>query len=268
MPRYPTVRELAQDAATELSGWDGRIAVTLRTLLLKPGKLTREFLEGRRARYLAPFRLYLIASAAYFVLAASAPDVKLDSGETLMIGFRFSATQTDSAGNPDPGSRGQPLTAEERAELLAEIDGAWAPLRPLLIKSIDDPTAIRRAVFQTMPKVLFVLLPFFAFVVSLFYRGRSFPEHLYFAIHLHAFLFLALAFTELLKFTRVAGLVIAGGVVSAVAILVYAELAFRAVYGGGFWMRQLKNVGIGALYAIAALLGFAASLLWLSTQFT
>ena len=69
------MRELAVDAFWELSGWDGRFALTVRSLLRRPGMLTREFLEGRRARYVSPLRLYLMASLVYFLIAAAAPDL-------------------------------------------------------------------------------------------------------------------------------------------------------------------------------------------------
>jgi len=54
IPPYPSVRDLVIDAFWELSGWDGRFASTVRALVQRPGMLTREFLEGRRARYLSP----------------------------------------------------------------------------------------------------------------------------------------------------------------------------------------------------------------------
>ena len=62
VPPHPTVRELLGDAWAELTGYDGRIARTVRALLLHPGRLTREFMEGHRARYISPVRLYLTAS--------------------------------------------------------------------------------------------------------------------------------------------------------------------------------------------------------------
>ena len=72
-PPHPSLRELGGEAFAELSGWDGKVAETVRALLRKPGKLTIEFLEGRRARYLSPLRLYLMCSVIYFLIAASAP---------------------------------------------------------------------------------------------------------------------------------------------------------------------------------------------------
>src|SRR5829696_32870 len=52
IPPYPSVRELVADAFEALAGWDGRFASTLRALVRQPGVLTREFLEGRRVRYI------------------------------------------------------------------------------------------------------------------------------------------------------------------------------------------------------------------------
>ena len=73
VPPNPTVKELAGDAWQELSGYDGRIAATLRGLL-HPSQLTIEYLRGHRATYLPPaVRVYLIASLVYFVVAAAAP---------------------------------------------------------------------------------------------------------------------------------------------------------------------------------------------------
>ena len=73
VPPHPTVSELAGDAWQELTGYDGRIMATLRGLA-RPGHLTREYVEGRRAHYLPPLRVYLIVSVIYFVVAASAPE--------------------------------------------------------------------------------------------------------------------------------------------------------------------------------------------------
>lgn len=54
----------------ELFFVNGKVPATLRRLLWPPGELTREWRQGRRARYLHPFRVYLLAAATYFLLAA------------------------------------------------------------------------------------------------------------------------------------------------------------------------------------------------------
>jgi len=262
------------DAVSEFSGWDGRLASTLRDLFRRPGWLTLEFLEGRRVRYISPLRLYLMASLVYFLVAAVAPNLRSRSGELSVAGMSFgvsrSTTNTSHAADrvanaADESLNGdQPLTGAERDAAMKDIASAPALFRPLLRRVVGDPIGFRRDLLQTMPKMLFVLLPVFAALVAIFYRGRKYPEHLYFAIHLHAFVFLALAMAELLKLTRQPSLAILGGVMAVIAIPVYATLAFRRVYGGSFAGTIVKEAGIGVLYAVCAAVGFLAMLYWIS----
>jgi hypothetical protein len=61
---------LIGDIVKETFELDGRAALTVKTLLLHPGRLTYEFLDGRRRAYTPPLRLYLVISIAFFVLVA------------------------------------------------------------------------------------------------------------------------------------------------------------------------------------------------------
>ena len=66
------VWELLLEVLDGLFGLDGRIWRTVPQLMLRPGKITRQYLSGVRARYVMPFRLYLTASILFFVLFAIA----------------------------------------------------------------------------------------------------------------------------------------------------------------------------------------------------
>ena len=91
---------LVGDLLRETFEVDGRLAVTLKTLFRHPGKLTREFLAGRRRAYTSPLRLYLAISISFFVLAAWAAGsgFLLEPGQdpgfdgTSKPGFRVFAT--------------------------------------------------------------------------------------------------------------------------------------------------------------------------------
>jgi hypothetical protein len=72
--RLISLWELTKEAVGNLTDLDSRIWLTLRPLLFRPGLLTREYLAGRRTRYIPPFRLYLILSVAFFVLTSLAND--------------------------------------------------------------------------------------------------------------------------------------------------------------------------------------------------
>src|SRR5210317_1561489 len=62
---------------------DSRLMRTLKPLLLHPGKLTRDYLDGRRFRYTPPLRLYIFSSMAFFILAAmlAGDAIEIHSGD-------------------------------------------------------------------------------------------------------------------------------------------------------------------------------------------
>lgn len=244
VPPDPTVAELTGDAWQELSGYDGRILATVRGLL-RPGHLTLEYIAGRRAHYLPPLRVYLAVSVLYFVLAASAPQMG-----------RQTAAEVNAGGVRIGFSGSQPaevLTAEDRTALLAELDQAPFWLRPMLRSVVEDPAGFRSRIYTNMPRVLFAMLPVFAAIVSLFYRGRNFPVSLVFAAHLHAFAFVAIGVSELAKFTRSESVAVTVSAVALAALTAYVLLAFRRVYGGGWLSVVGRGVVIGFVYTLASI---------------
>jgi hypothetical protein len=58
----------ASEAFESITHADSRLWRTLVYLLTRPGRLTKEFFEGKRARYLPPFRLYLVISVVFFLV--------------------------------------------------------------------------------------------------------------------------------------------------------------------------------------------------------
>ena len=64
------LRELIGEITRETFDLDGRAWLTAKTLFLRPGLLTKEFLAGKRQSYTPPLRLYLFISVAFFVLMA------------------------------------------------------------------------------------------------------------------------------------------------------------------------------------------------------
>jgi len=62
------VGTLLRESFTEMFGLDGRFWRSVGALLVRPGHLTREYVAGRRMRYLRPLRLYLTATLAFFFL--------------------------------------------------------------------------------------------------------------------------------------------------------------------------------------------------------
>ncbi|MGI9237950.1 MAG: DUF4286 family protein [Woeseiaceae bacterium] len=100
--RLISLWELISDAFGDLLEIDSRLWRTLIPLFLRPGQLTRDYLEGRRARYMPPFRTYLVLSLIFFVVAF------FDPRDDLSLLFE-----------PEP----EP-TAEEQAEAAAKVSEA------------------------------------------------------------------------------------------------------------------------------------------------
>ena len=218
--------------------------------------------------FISPLRLYLTASLVYFVAAASAPQLQDPSGKRLFLGPHVSVSRTGStpASRPErvaiaasKSMNSEVLSPEDRADALKQIETAPNYVRPMLRKMVDDPTAFRKAVTAWMPRVLFALLPIFAGILALFYRGRHYPEHLYFAINLHAFIFIALLIGQLAKFTWQFYFALAVGFGAACWIIGYALVSLRRVYGGSWVQTLLKGIGIAAIYAVFAVPALVAA---------
>ncbi len=79
-------------------------------------------------------------------------------------------------------------------------------LREACRKIMADQQTFGRALFENMPKMMFIFLPLIAAVLSVLYvrSGRYYVEHLLFVVHFHAFFFLAGIVVLLLE--RLAGM--------------------------------------------------------------
>jgi len=103
------LRELLEDTFD----FDSRFLRTIKPLLFKPGKLTRDYLDGRRFRYVPPLRLYIFSSIAFFFLAA------LITNDAITISRDHEAAKIEKT----------ELSAEDRQKLqeaLSKIDPAVA----------------------------------------------------------------------------------------------------------------------------------------------
>lgn len=185
------------DSVTDL---DGRVWRTLRALLFRPGLLSREYFEGRRARWLSPVSLFLAISVVYFLAPIRGGDLTAqfnqqvgghiralaaDPGETLTSG------QLDSTG-PAHAVLTDPWIAQRvqarDARLRASSSGASG-------YSFRDYRIAYNAKADDVSKALVVLhAPFAALALMLLFAGerRYFAEHFVFVLHYFAFWMVAL----------------------------------------------------------------------------
>src|SRR5881396_3491035 len=62
-------RHVIVDVLDSFLNWDSKFFATLGLLIVKPWRLTNDFLAGKRVRYVHPLRLYLLASILFFFAA-------------------------------------------------------------------------------------------------------------------------------------------------------------------------------------------------------
>ena len=139
MSRFISIWELLRDAFGDLFELDSRLWRTLAPLLVRPGLLTKDYLEGRRARYMPPFRMYLVLSLLFFVVAF------FDPRDELAIFYEPAPESTAEIRTP-PG-----MSQEEVDAKLAEAreEGRRA-IQELIDEGILDPEAMPRGLREQL----------------------------------------------------------------------------------------------------------------------
>ncbi len=132
-PHVHSVAHFAHEAFESITHADSRVWRTLWLLVSRPGRLTREFFDGRRVSYLPPFRLYLVISVFFFLVASlpdqagnAAVDINLDDEPTAerVASLDAAATALESAGARAPGAAQAAATVRaEAAREQAVVDG-------------------------------------------------------------------------------------------------------------------------------------------------
>jgi hypothetical protein len=244
----PSTGELLHEALEGLTHSDSRLWRTLKLLILRPGELTLEFIRGRRAAYLPPFRLYLILSVLFFFCAS------LIKSHLVVVSF---------------SEDGSPTQMDASRLNCADVDFPWLREHPAWRPRVDHACRAALAdngaswahlVLSSIPKAMFVFLPLVAFLNMLFYWRPRHPyaEHLVFFLHLHA-LFFCIA-TLLLVNARLSAWLPAfklpAGLLALLLYLsgpLYTALAIRRVFARS-WVGTFCKAGALALVYVATLL--------------
>ena len=232
-PHLHSLPHFVAEAAETITHADSRLWRTLWALVAKPGWLTREFLVGRRASYLPPFRLYLVVTLLFFVILAALP-----SGESQPVGV----------------SGAQPATCKE---LRYEGPGdTW--LQPALKRACENAAqdggrSLQEAFVHNVPRALFLFLPLLAAVMMLLYwrPRRYYVEHLLFFIHNHAGLFVAFGlYSIVVSLLPVPALEDWLGIALFLYLLWYLYRAMRSVYGQSRVRTVAKFMAVGFAYLV------------------
>jgi len=276
--RLISIWQLLREAFGDLLELDSRLWRTVVPLLTRPGRLTRDYLEGRRARYMPPFRTYLVLSVIFFLVAFFDPQQDLSlffEPETPPTAEELADIEADDG---VASSEGGLFDNCDKASIEADDDvPVWVQERfsDERLKQICERNKARGnenvadAILDNVPIALIVLLPIMALVLKLLYplSRRYFVEHLLFFVHFHAFFFLILLLQ--IMFARVANWLSLAGVISTIIIVatsfyipVYLYKAMRHVYGQGHMVTIVKYLMLVVAYATGAMLTMLGAFLF------
>jgi hypothetical protein len=224
--RMITFWELLKDAGDLLASLDSRIWRTLGLLMFRPGRLTLDYLQGKRARFVPPMRLFIATTLVFFFIATL--NAKFDfgpDGDPVIgagDGWRDAVEQVTGDADPAADPAADPEATPESPDTTpappqpkiqvgtmnfdnaCNVDYAGVPdwLARLLPAeraveiceriTLDRGRSFLRAVLANIPAMMFFFLPLMGLVMKLAYplSGKYYAEHLLFLVHYHSFFFL------------------------------------------------------------------------------
>ncbi len=261
----PTLVEFLHEFVGHYVALEGALWQTLKLLLTKPGRLTREYLAGRRRRYVLPLRLYLTCSFLFFLVVKLTPAVSPEhtvvmdlTGKRLGTVAELQARADAAAKAASSAASGVVAPHRPIAEKLHPIDcGAWNQRHCTWIESLinnsgagfsDHPQEVAQHmqahIIAYAPYLVFLMLPAFAGIMKLTYWSRrmTYGEHVVFSLHVHAFWFL-LFLAIWLAPESLAGLL-------ELVVPVYGTWAMHETYGGRWLATIARAVFASTVYTL------------------
>jgi len=190
---------LLSEFAHGLTDLDGRVWRSLLALLFRPGLLSLDYNEGRRARWLSPVTLFLAVNVVYFISPLHGDYAMQFSRQvTPRIAIAAAEPGTDTSMYARNGQVHSTLTEswvdKEAAKLDPDHHGdGYRKLRERYDARADD-----------VSKALVILhLPFVALALALLYADRRYYYAEHFVVTLHYFAFSLLMVTALVHLVTV-----------------------------------------------------------------
>ncbi|HKK40444.1 MAG TPA: DUF3667 domain-containing protein [Cryomorphaceae bacterium] len=253
---------------------DSKFFRSILLLMVKPGRLTKQFNEGKRQSYIAPFRMYLFTSFIYFfLLSLSVKQSPLDLGmsndelkeQKVMILDSLLSVDTGNIAIAGLRSRIDSLQQKEVGNRIS-IDGEEfeeGGLKQYFLEHVEkannNPDSFLRALFRVASISLFFLLPVFAVVLWIFHfrRNSFYVQHLVHALHIHTFGFALLSIYLLIGFWSE---VETFGIIPLI-LLLYFVWSLKVVYSQKVFTSFIKSITILIAYFIIVLLSLVPALL-------
>jgi hypothetical protein len=248
----------------DLVHYDGSFWKTVKNLLFKPGVLTKEYLEGKRKKFVAPVKLYIFVSFFVFFVGGSIGKFKANSD---FDGFGINKPKKTIEISEEQRRKDSLMVAKNseswpfgtKEKTLKEYDSIQNNLPENLKDKGMDRLVSRKEIElkqkytksqlgikimevaqKNIPKFLFFYMPVFAFFMWVFHSKKKwfYFDHGIFTLHYFSFLLLAF-FTSISVVNTISELT--GWVIKTIAVFanfaiyiwafIYFFKAHREVYG-------------------------------------
>lgn len=179
---------------------DSKFIISFKLLISKPALLSKEFLKGKRTKYLSPLRMYLLVSLVYFaVMSLGDSVVKINANDDTSLSDTSNYVYFDNADvvTNDSSQMSQHLTAElnDSTKTLAGIE--ISKLKSLNTK--EGRKKFKDSFSEYVSVSMFFVMPLAAFLLFIFFGKRRkgyYFESLIFLIHLQTLIFLILTISN------------------------------------------------------------------------
>ena len=296
---HRSFRHVIADVAESFLNWDSKFTKTIGLVLISPGWLTRQFVSGRRTRYLHPLRVYLLVSILFFLCMRFVP-IQTPSGNTEMTPAQRVAMEEAMSNPAIPAAvreqvmqrvdeKSKAAAAKAKGAIAAPSPPAPSPAvgpdeatRPDSDGTSDAPKWLKDRIltkigphganlklFQetlrdNISTMMLFCIPLFALVLKVLYfrQRRYYIEHLVYALHIHAFFYLAvlaIVFSTMAAKRWVPVLETPLFLILLLAIVTQVFLSIRQVYGQRWLITTFKFFFGGFIYFFVLLAALAAT---------
>ncbi|MEM7560944.1 MAG: DUF3667 domain-containing protein [Planctomycetota bacterium] len=269
-PLEVRVRDLLGDAFKNLFQYDGKFLRTMRTLLFRPGRLSRDYIEGRRVRYLTPVALFMLIAGLMFLLIESTASQPVEE----------SAIRSNASGNKTvnlmpgfvltfPFDKLEEIKRDDKAiEIyLTELGlekGTWKYYfseRCLHSMQREGIAAFRKQMVRVTYRAIALLIPMLAAWVLLFHRKQKlyFAHAAVYCLHLHCIFFLGFGLLLILPSAWYRDLLIPP---LALVFVIYTAMSLKTTFDNTWLLAIVKSICILLLHGFVTLMLTALLSLW------
>jgi hypothetical protein len=261
--QLPKAGTFLREAAGRYVAFDGRMWRTLFSLAFRPGFLTREYLAGRRKRYVRPSRLVLVLAIVLFAVArfVAEPDNVVRVGDAAPADAAKKDAMVQFDNNEPITIAVGPNSVAFDPQLNVKLSGLTLPFGDRFQRHVESFNKLDReqkmreivnGMLRFGPYALVAMLPAFALLMQLVYLGRAsryparprrYAEHLVYGAHSHAFVALAVAAMIVIPYEWLTVAVV-------LWTIAWLFASMHAVYGGRWSGTILRGVLVTAVYAV------------------